>query len=295
MPEQPDRTTKVAILADSVAQVPADIVRQLDMTIIPFIVNIDGQPYYDGAGLVLSELYRRMRLEKIMPTTSAPPPAAYQQAFRTRLQAGAQALVCITLSGKLSSGYNNACLAAQQVRDEYRDRVIEILDSKQATLAEGFIAIAAARAAQEGQPVEGVLQVAQAAARHVGLAAALDTLEYVARGGRIGKVAYLAGSLVKIRPVVRINEQGLLSPLNNVRTENRAMQVMLDYVASQKGSGRRLYLAILEADALEQAAKLKALALKILEPYQVFDAELTPVMGAHAGPGVIGLSYYYEP
>lgn len=202
--------------------------------------------------------------------------------------------MCITLSRNLSSGYNNACLAAEQVRDEYRDRVIEILDSKQATLAEGFIAIAAARAARDGKPVGEVLQAAQAAARRVGLAAALETLEYVARGGRIGKAAYLAGSLVKIRPVVRITEEGILSPLNNVRTEARAMQVMLDYVASQKESGGRLHLAILEADALEQAAKLKALALQKLKPYQVFDAELTPVMGVHAGPGVIGLNYYYE-
>ena len=261
MPEQPDRTPKVAIMADSVAQVPADIARQLDITIIPFIVNIDGRPYFDGAGLVLSELYRRMRQEKIMPTTSAPPPVTYLEAFRARLQAGAQALVCVTLSKKLSSGYENACLAAEQVRDEYRDRVIEIMDSKQATLAEGFIAIAAARAAQEGKPVDEVLQAAQAAARHVGLAAALETLEYVARGGRNGKVAYLAGSLVKIRPVVRINGEGILSPLNNVRTETRAMQVMLNYVASQKDGDGRLYLAILEADVPEQAAKMKKLAL----------------------------------
>jgi DegV family protein with EDD domain len=294
MHEHPDRRSNVAIMADSVAQVPTDIARQLDITVIPFIVNIDGRPYYDGAGLVLSELYRRMRLEKIMPTTSAPPPVTYQEAFRARLQAGAQALVCITLSRKLSSGYNNACLAAEQVRDEHRDRVIEILDSKQATLAEGFIAIAAARAAQNGKPVGEVLQAAQATARHVGLAAALETLDYVARGGRIGKAAYLAGSLVKIRPVVRITEEGILSPLNYVRTKTRAMEVMLDYVASQKGGGGRLHLAILEADAPEQAAKLKELALQKLKPYQVFDAELTPVMGVHAGPGVIGLSYYYE-
>jgi DegV family protein with EDD domain len=294
MHEQPVRTPKVAIMTDSVAQVPADIARQLGITIIPFIVNIDGRPYFDGAGLALSELYRRMRVEKIMPTTSAPPPVTYQEAFRASLQEVAQALVCVTLSRKLSSGYNNACLAAEQVRDEYRDRVIEIMDSKQATLAEGFIAIAAARAAQEGKPVGEVLLAAQAAARHVGLAAALETLEYVARGGRIGKVAYLAGSLVKIRPVVKINKEGIVTPLNNVRTETRAMQVMLDYVASQKGGDGRLYLAILEADAPEQAAKLKELAVQKLKPYEVFDAQLTPVMGVHAGPGVIGLSYYYE-
>ncbi len=294
MHEQPERKPKVAIMADSVAQVPTDIARQLDITIIPFIVNIDGRPYFDGAGLALSELYHRMRVEKIMPTTSAPPLVTYQEAFRARLEEGAQALVCVTLSGKLSSGYNNACLAAEQVRDEYRDRVIEIMDSKQATLAEGFIAIAAARAAQEGKPVNEVLLAAQATARHVGLAAALETLEYVARGGRIGKAAYLAGSLVKVRPVVKINEEGIVSPLNNVRTEARAMQVMLDYVANQKSGDRRLHLAILEADAPEQAAKLKELAVQKLRPHEVFDAQLTPVMGVHAGPGVIGLSYYYE-
>jgi DegV family protein with EDD domain len=294
MNEESDGKQKVAIVADSVAQVPADIARQLGITVIPFIVNIEGRSYLDGADLELSELYRRMRLEKIVPTTSAPPPAKYQEVFCERLHAGATAVVCVTLSSKLSSGYNNACLAAEQVRDEFRDRAIEIMDSKQATLSEGFIVIAAARAAAQGKPVNEVLQVSQEAARHVGMTAALDTLEYLARGGRIGKVAYLAGSLIKIRPVVRIDEEGMVSPINKVRAENRALQAMVDYVASQKETDKRLHLAVLEADAPGQAARLKGLAIQKLEPDKVFDAELTPVMGVHAGPGVVGLSYYFE-
>lgn len=89
MPENPERRSNVAIMADSVAQVPTDIARQLDITVIPFIVTIDGRPYFDRAGLALSDLYRRMRVEKIMPTTSAPSPVTYQEAFRARLEAGA--------------------------------------------------------------------------------------------------------------------------------------------------------------------------------------------------------------
>lgn len=283
----------VAIVTDSVAQVPAEIVRQLAITVLPFTVNINGQPYLDGIDLEPSDLYRRMRLENIMPTTTAPSTGEYQQAFRTCLRAGAQAVLCVALSSRLSTGYSAARQAAEMVRNEFPDRLVEVLDSQLATISQGFVAIAAARAAAAGKPLSEVRRAAKEAKQRVGFAATLETLEYLARGGRIGKAAFMLGNLIKIKPILTI-EDGEVMPVSRVRGENHALQAIVDYVTQRVEGNRLLHLAIMEADAPEQAARLQELALQQLQPTEIFHTEFTPVMGVHTGPGLIGLSYYYE-
>lgn len=283
----------VAIVADSVAQVPAEIARQLDITVIPFTVNIDGQWYLDGIDLAPQELYRRMRLENVMPTTTAPSLGQYQQAFEACLHAGAQAVLCVALSSKLSGGYSTACQAAKIVQEEFPDRIVEVLDSRQATISQGFVVMAAARAAAQGKPLAEVRRAAEEAKRRVGFAATLETLEYLARGGRIGKAAYMLGNLIKINPILTI-EEGEVTPVSRVRGENHALQAIVDYVAQQVKDHRVLHLAIMEAAAPKQAARLRELTLQKLRPTELFHSEFTPVMGVHTGPGLVGLGYYYE-
>ena len=170
-----DSERNVAIVTDSVAQVPAEVARQLDITVIPFTVSIDGQPYLDGIDLAPKELYRRMRLENIMPTTTAPSLGQYQQAFEACLHAGAQAVLYVALSSKLSGGYSTACQAANIVKEEFPDRIIEVLDSQLATISQGFVAMAAARAAAQGKPLAEVRRAAEEANRRTGFAATLET------------------------------------------------------------------------------------------------------------------------
>lgn len=289
-----DHSQTVAIVTDSVAQVPADIARQLNITVIPLIVNIEGKSYRDGVDLVLSELYRRMRTEKIMPTTTAPTPGQYQQTFQSLLRAGAQAILHVSLSSKLSSCYDIACLAAEKVRAEYPDRAIEILDTRKAAICEGFIAYIAARAAAEGKPLAEVVKAARAANPRTNLVATLETLEYLARGGRVGKATYMLGSMINIKPILTIDQEGTVNPVSKVRTESHALQTMLDYVAQKVKGCRKLYLAVLEADAAKQAAKLNELVQQNLQPTEIFQTDFTPVMGVHTGPGLVGLGYYYE-
>lgn len=286
--------SEVAVITDSVAQVPTEMAQKLGITVVPLTVQIDGRPYLDGIDLAPLELYRRMRRENIMPTTTAPSLGQYQQAFLSRLQDGAQAALCVALSSKLSMGYNTACEAAKMVQDEFPDRHVQVLDSRQATISQGFVAIAAARAAAEGKPLPEVRRAAEEAKRRVGFAATLETLEYLARGGRIGKAAFMVGSLVKIKPILSIDEEGLVAPVNRVRGENHALQAIVDHVARQTEGHQNLHLAIMEADAQEQAALLRELALQKLQPTEIFHSEFTPVMGVHTGPGVVGLGYYYE-
>jgi DegV family protein with EDD domain len=283
----------VAIVTDSVAQVPAEMARQMDITVIPFTVLIDGKPYLDGIDLVPQELYRRMCLENVMPSTAAPSLGQYLQAFEACLHAGAQAVLYVALSSKLSGGYSTACQAAKIAQESFPDRIVEVLDSQQATISQGFVVMAAARAAAQGKPLAEVRRAAEEAKQRSGFAATLETLEYLARGGRIGKAAYMLGSLIKINPILSIKD-GEVTPVSQVRGENRALQAIVDHVARQVEGHRTLHLAIMEADALEQAARLQELALQQLQPTEFFHTEFTPVMGVHTGPGLIGLGYYYE-
>lgn len=287
------REQTVAIVTDSVAQVPAEIAQQLAISVIPFTVNINGQPYLDGIDLKPTELYRRMRLENILPSTTAASLGQYQQAFETRLQAGAQAVLYVALSSKLSSAYNTANQAAERVRDEFPDRLVEVLDSRLAAISQGFVTIAAARAAAEGKSLFDVMQVAREASKRTGLAATLETLEYLARGGRIGKAAYMLGSLIQVKPILTLADEEV-KPLCRVRGENNALQVIVDYVARQVEGSRVLHLAVMEADAPEKAARLQELALQQLQPVEIFHSEFTPVMGVHTGPGLVGLGYFNE-
>ncbi len=179
------------------------------------------------------------------------------------------------------------------VQEEFPDRIIEVLDSQQATISQGFIAIAAARAAAAGKPLPEVRRAAEEAKRRVGFAATLETLEYLARGGRIGKAAFMLGNLIKINPILTIKD-GEVTPVSRVRGQNNALQAIVDYVAQQVEDHRVLHLAIMEADAPEQAARLQELALQKLRPAEIFHSEFTPVMGVHTGPGLVGLGCYYE-
>lgn len=291
--EIPNSEQNVAVVTDSVAQVPAEVARELDISVIPFTVSIDRQPYLDGIDLAPHELYRRMRLENIMPTTAAPSLGQYLQAFEACLRAGAQTVLYVALSSKLSSGYSTACHAAKMVQEEFPDRIVEVMDSQLATISQGFVAMTAARAAKQGKPLAEVKQVAEDAEQRVGLAVMLETLEYLARGGRIGKAAFMLGNLIKINPILSIKD-GEVTPISRARGENHALPAIVEYVAQQAEGNRKLHLAIVDADAPEQAARLEELALQKLQPTQIFHTEFTPVIGVHTGPGVVGLGYYYE-
>lgn len=291
---QTDKKQTVAVVTDSVAQVPAEIAQKLNITVIPFYVNYGGKTYLDGIDLVPQELYQYMRRGKDIPTTAAPSVGQYINVFRSILDQGTQGLLLVSLASKLSSGYNTALMAARQLQSDYPDRSIEIMDSRKATISQGFVAIAAARAAMEGKSLPEVIQAANEASERSGFAATLETLEYLARGGRIGRAAYLMGSLIDIKPILAIDKDGVVTPIKNVRSKNHALHDIVDIVAKKVQGCHQLTLAIMEADAAQQAAELKELALQKMTPTEFFFSEFTPVMGVHTGPGLVGLAYYYE-
>ena len=299
--EQPTRqaidTTRwsgrVAVVTDSVATVPAAVARELGIVVVPFWVHIDAEDFRDGIDLQPAELYRRMREEHAIPKTSQPTVAEYCDAFRLPLQSGPIGVVYVGLSSERSGANNGARAAAAELAREFPDPSIVVVDSRIAAISEGFLAIAGARSAAAGSALDEVVRVVEAARRRVGLIAALDTLEYLQRGGRIGPAPPLLGGILSVKPIITIDEAGTIGPVARVRTMRAALEYMVDRVGEAVAGAREVHIGVVQSDAYAEAERLQERVIEALHPTEVFITDFTIVMGAHTGPGVIGLGYYF--
>lgn len=286
--------SKVAVVTDSVAQIPDKIATSLEIRVVPSIIQIDGDEYLDGVNIDAQSLYQRMRSEELTIRTTSPPLGFFYNEFKLTINRGYDSIVYIGLTSQLSATFSTAEAAAMAFRQEFPRTRIELVDSRTATIAQGFVAIEAAQLARKGASIETILARVRVVRERVGLVAALETLKYLARGGRIGKVAYMMGSLIKIIPIVTINRNGTVAPIGRIRGEHRVLENLVDFVEQVVAGYRTLKLAIMHADASERAAELEQLARERFNLSEILCTDFTPVMGAHAGPGVIGLAYYYE-
>ena len=281
----------VMILTDSVAQIPQNLVKQYHIGVIPFSIIIEDKSYWDGVNISPAELYQRMRTEPITPRTSHPSMGEYINFFNQYLNNDVQSILYLTLSAELSGAFSTASKAALQIEQAYPETKVVVMDTRTATIAQGFIAIAAARAVQNGANFARVLEIAREKQTKVGFLAMLETLTYLARGGRIGKAAYLAGNLIKIKPIITIDKEGVVTPLGNLRGEKKCIDKIVDCMANMIGDRTPAQVAVMHADDLEKAEELKQHAQDRFHPEQIMLTDFTPVMGAHAGPGVLGLGY----
>lgn len=288
------RKQPVHVITDSVAQVPDQVARELGITVVPFTVTIQGKSFEDGVDLQPDELYRRMRMEKTIPMTSAPSPGKYLEILEKCIDQGARSILCVVLSSNLSGSYNVVGEVVEMMHEDHPKVTIAILDSKSAAIAEGFIAIKAAEAAMEGKDLAEVVKEAQDTQKHVGIVVSFDSLEYLALGGRIGKAAYLLGSMIDIKPIITLDSEGFVDPVGKAFGNHKAYESIIEWVKETTTDCNHLTLAIMDADAPDRAYELKQLAVERLIPDKIFQTTVTPVMGAHTGPGLVGIGYYYE-
>jgi len=278
---------KVAVVTDSVAMLPERLAQDLDIRVVPIVLNHGGRSYRDGIDLTTSEFYRLLRTADELPTTSAPSVGEFAATFEEALSS-AEAVVTVHVSSELTSVYRNALLAAETIAG---DRV-HVLDSRSATMAQGFIALAAARAAGAGADFEAVVTAAEEVRSKVRFFAFLETLEYLRRGGRVGGAAALMGNALQLRPIVHVVD-GRIAPLARPRTRRKATQALLDIMSSEV-SDRSVHAAILHADSSEDSEDLRGRVQDRFECVELHVTELTPVMGTHTGPGLLGLAYYVD-
>ena len=277
--------SEVAIVTDSTADIPQEMLKKYQMQVAPQILIWDNQTYQDGVDIQPREFYQKLQKAKTIPTTSQATPDAFRKIFEKELQAGKKVLA-ILISDQLSG----TIASAQQAKELFPGEPIEIVNSYTAAMAMGFQVIAAARAAQEGADLAECKTIAERARQHTGVLFAVDTLEFLYRGGRIGGATRLLGTAINIKPILEISE-GHVEPIEKVRTRKKSLSRLIE-LAEQRIDGRRpVHMAILHASAPEQAEQTYSQVNGKFEPVETFCAEVGPVLGTHVGPGTLGIAY----
>jgi DegV family protein with EDD domain len=280
--------SRVAVVTDSSACVPKEVVKQYGIHILPLILIFEDRSYRDGVDITAQEFYELLKKAKKVPTTSSPSPGEYLEAFR-EVAKQASGILCITLPPNLSMAFDSATQAKQMAREALPQVNINVFPSHSPALAQGFIAQAAARAAASGKDLSQVVQAAQDMMGRVNAIAMLDTLYYLAKGGRIPKAAAWAGSIFKIKPI--LDATGDVRLLERCRTRKRAIQRLL-YIMRQRSGGKPIYVNLMHAGVPEEAERIKADILSQFDCLEFYVTDFTPVVGTHTGPGTIGLSFY---
>jgi len=280
---------RVVIVTDSSACLPAELVREHGIELVPMSVIFDRRVYRDGIDINPTEFYSRLRKAKKLPTTAHSSPGAHLAVFR-RASEIAPNILCITLSAKFSGQYHSAQAAKELAESILPGVAIRVLDSGTAAAAQGLVVLSAAREAGRGSGLAEVTERARQVAAGVRLVAMVDTLDYLVRGGHVPRAAAWASSLFRIKPILTLND-GDVHPLARIRTAPRAIDRMLA-ILEERAFKRPLHVAVMHADALENALALKERIAAAFIPAELFITEFTPVMGAHIGPGLIGVAFY---
>lgn len=285
-------TAKVTIVTDTTACIPPDIVRKYAIELVPIELIIDGQTYHDGVDITPTEFYSKLEKSTDLPTTSGSMPEYYIEAYEKASQRNHD-VFCVTEPANLSGMYNAAVLGRNIIHESRPDLKIEVVESTTAAAGLGLIAIEAARAAANGQDVAEVTARAKSVMSRIFLFAALDTLFYLVKGGRVPRIAGLANSVLHFKPVFTVNG-GEASTVALPRTTSGVMREIIRHMAAKSDTGQPLHIAIMHAAAPERAKELKTLIAEKFNCAELFLTEFTPVMGVHTGPGVVGAAFYGE-
>ncbi|TET54761.1 MAG: DegV family protein [Anaerolineales bacterium] len=277
---------KIAVVTDSSAYIPKEAQGNLVIPWIPLWLHWDNDRFADGVDIDPPTFYQRLRNSKTFPTTSQPSAGEFMEFFK-KAGEGFDAIVCVFLSSALSGTVANAQAAAR----EMPDLDIRIVDSKSVAMGVGFPALAAAKAATANASLDDVVAAAESVCDRMQLLFAVDTLEFLHRGGRMGGAQRLLGTALNIKPLLHF-EDGRIEPLAKVRTKKKAIQAMLDVAEERLGGGKMAEVAVLDVDTPDEG---DAVAEQVKERFgmdPVWRTTVTPAIGTHAGPGTVCLCYY---
>jgi DegV family protein with EDD domain len=282
---------KVAIVADSIACLTREQVEQYGITIAPIPVSFQGKIYRDWVDITPSEAYELFLKDPESFKTAGASPGIFIEAYREASKR-AKNILCVTLSARLSG----ACEAAKQAIDEIKKELpqlsVAVVDSKTVTAAEGFIALAAARAAEVGQDLAEVVKAAEEMRERVTFLIILDTIRHVYRTGRIPKIAAMAGSMINIKPILT-SSGGIIRFVTAARSRERGIDKMLKIMRNRVGQ-KPVHVAVMHAYAPDEAEKLKERVAAEFNCAELWVTELSPVMGYATGTGTLGLAFYFE-
>ncbi len=282
---------RVAVITDSVACLTRELVEQYGIRIAPLTLYFDNKTYRDWVDITPDEAYEMFLKDPDAFKTSGSNPLEWMEACRAASRE-TDSVVCITLSSKLSVVYNSVLDIKKRLKDEIPKLSIEVVDSKTVTASEGFVALAAARAAEEGKSLPEVVKAAEEMRDRVALVAFMDTIRHIYRTGRIPKIAALAGSVLNIRPVLTVSG-GVVRFMGAARSRERGIKRMLKTMRGKVGENP-VHVAVMHAFAREEGEKLKERVASEFDCVELWLTGFSPVMGYATGTGTLGLAFYED-
>jgi DegV family protein with EDD domain len=276
---------KVAIVTDSTAYIPKDVVEEYQIQVIPLHLHWGEETFLDGVDIQPEEFYTRLKHSNVNPTTSQPTPAAFKDVYEKLLKGGFE-IINILISSKLSGTVDSAV----QAKSFFPDAPIEIVDSQSTAMAMGFQVLAVTRAVADGASLAECKSLAEKTINHTGVVFAVDTLEFLHRGGRIGGGARFLGTALKMKPILELKE-GRVESVERVRTRKKSLDRLVELVVERVGGNTPVRLAALNAAARDDAQWLMKQISQRLNPTEMVFSEVSPVIGTHAGPGTVAIAY----
>jgi len=283
---------KVAVVVDSIACLTKGQVEEHGITVMPLNFYHGGKLYRDWVDVTPSEAYELFLQDPESFKTSSISPGDVIETYR-KVSEQAEGILCITVSSRLSAVYNAALDAREMVKEELPGVSIEVLDSLNCTAAEGFIALAAARAATEGGSLAEVTAAARDMMKRVRFLVFLDTIRHVYRSGRIPKVASQVGSALNVKPILTMSPPGVLRFLGVARSRKSGVERLLKTMRRELGTGPA-HIAVMHAYAPEEAEELRERIASEFCCAELWVTEFSPLMGYSCGTGTLGVAFYHE-
>ena len=281
---------QVAVITDSVACITPEQAKQYAIGVVPLNIVYDGKAYKDWVDITPNEAYQFFLKNPDVFNTSTPTPPDFLEAYRKAAKQAGN-ILCITLSTKISTTNNTAIIAIDYAKKELPGVNIKVMDSRTATAAEGFIALAAAKAAGENKSFDEVIKIAEAMRDKVTALVLLDTIRHVYRSGRIPRIAAQVGSMFNLKPLLSIS--GGVNFIGVTRSREKGIEMLLRKTREKVGK-KPLHVAVLNAYAPEAAEKLKQLVSTEFDCREIWISEFSPIMGYACGTGTLGLAFYTE-
>ncbi len=279
--------TPIAIITDTDASLPQSIAAQYNIRQAPINILFGEEELETGVDINDSQLFARIEQEGKLPTTSAPSPGQFLQAYQAAFDEGAESVICFCVSSEVSATYG----AAVNAKEMLPERDIEVVDTRSLTMAQGFMVLAAAEAATEGASKAEIIARALDVGQRTHLFGALSTLKYLRMSGRVSHVAAGMASMLNIKPILTIQD-GKLDMLERVRTKKRAWMRVIELAQEAAGSKKIERLSVVHVDCQADALQFEAqLCASLPCPEERFLAELTPGLSVHSGAGFVGVVF----
>lgn len=279
--------TKIAIVTDTDCSLPLTLTDQLGVRQVPINIHFGDEVFRTELDINDVELFARIDREGVLPTTSAPSPGQFAEAYQAAFDRGADEVICFTVSGEVSATYS----AALNARDLFPDKPITVVDSRSLSLGQGFIVLQAAEMARAGRSREEILAATESVKARSHFFGALATLKYLAMSGRVGHLAAGMANLLNIKPILTIRD-GKLDMLEKVRTRKKAWGRMLELIEEALGERQIERMGIVHVAAEEQARQLEELLRQHVScPDDILIAGLTAGLSVHSGAGMVGVGF----